>query len=132
MKDTRDWTALSDRFVATLKPFAPPLALRFRGPGESPLAARFGMRYPLRNEHGRRGRVLAGCVFWIQGATDTFVTLAADSANRSVGRCTHGFITLEEAAATDDVGAVLEATVELQRELASYASADANTVRVSR
>lgn len=107
--DTRDWTALNDRLVAALKPLAPPLAISFHGPGQTPPAARVEMSYPPPNEHGRTGQVPAGCVFWIHGATSTFATVAADHANCSVGSYTHGFITLEEAATKDDVGAVLEA-----------------------
>ena len=108
-EDTRDWSALSHRLVVALRPFAPPLAISFHGPGQTPPAARVEVGYPPPNEHGRTGQVPAGCVFWIQGATDTFATVAADHANCSVGSYTHGFITLEEAAAKDDVGAVLEA-----------------------
>ena len=108
-EDTQDWRALNDRLVAALKPFAPPLAISFHGPGQTPPAARVEASYPPPNEHGRTGQVPAGCVFWIQGATDTFATVGADHANCSVGSYTHGFITLEEAATKDDVGAVLEA-----------------------
>ena len=104
-----DWRALNDRLVAAIKPFAPPLAIAFHAPGETPPAPRVEPRYPAPNEHGRTGQVPAGCVFWMQGASDTFATVAADHANCSVGSFTHGFITLEEAAAKDDVGAVLEA-----------------------
>ena len=50
----------------------------------------------------------AGCVFWILGAHESFSTVASDHANCSVGSLTHGFLTLEEAAAKDDVGAVLD------------------------
>ena len=108
-EDTGDWSALSHRLVAALRPFAPPLAISFHSPGQTPPADRVEVRYPPPNEHGRTGQVPAGCVFWIHGATDTFATVAADHANCSVGSYTHGFITLEEAAAKDDVGAVLEA-----------------------
>lgn len=104
-----DCRALNDRLVSVLKPFASPIAISFHAPGETPPAARVEPRYPAPNEHGRTGQVPAGCVFWIQGAADTFATVAADHANCSVGSYTHGFITLEEAAAKDDVGAVLEA-----------------------
>ena len=109
MTDVRDWRALNDRLVTTLKPFAEPLAISFHGPGETPPASRGEVRYPAPNEHGRTGQVPAGCVFWIKGAGTTFATVAADHANCSVGSYTHGFITLEEAATKDDVGAVLEA-----------------------
>ena len=50
----------------------------------------------------------AGCVFWMQASIETFATTKADHANCSVGSYTHGFLTLEEATATDDVGAVLD------------------------
>ena len=102
--------SLNDRLVAALKPFAAPLAISFHAPGDAPTAPRVEPRYPEPNEHGRAGQIPAGCVFWIQGATDTFATVAADHANCSVGSYTHGFITLEDAATKDDVGAVLEAT----------------------
>ena len=116
-EDKRDWRDLNDRLVATLKPFAPPLAISFHGPGQTPPAARVEVPYPPPNEHGRTGQVPAGCVFWIQGATDTFATVAADHGNCSVGSYRHGFITLEEAA-------TLEATAGLDRAKARYASAD--------
>ena len=70
---------------------------------------------PAPNEHGRTGQVPAGCVFWIDGADRTFATVAADHGNCSVGSYTHGFLTLEEAAAKDDVGAVLEAAGSTRR-----------------
>ncbi|MCY4159785.1 MAG: hypothetical protein OXE92_10215 [Bacteroidetes bacterium] len=106
--NTQDWAGLSDRLVAALKPFVPPLAIIFYGHGQSSSAPRVEVNYPPPNDHGRTGQVPAGCVFWIQGATDTFATEAADHANCSVGSYTHGFIILEEAAGKDDVGAVLE------------------------
>ena len=106
---TPDWQALNDRLVAALKPFAAPVAISFHAPGAPVPAARVEPRYPEPNEHGRTGQVPAGCVFWIHGAEGTFATAAADHANCSVGSYTHGFLTLEEAATKDDVGAVLEA-----------------------
>ena len=106
---TFDCRALNDRLVSVLKPFASPVAISFHAPGEAPRAPRVEPRYPAPNEHGRTGQVPAGCVFWMHAATDTFATVAADHANCSVGSYTHGFLTLAEAAAKDDVGAVLEA-----------------------
>ena len=44
-EDTRDWRALNGRLVAALKPFAPPLAISFHGPGRTPPAARVEVRY---------------------------------------------------------------------------------------
>ena len=104
-----DWRSLNDRLVATLKPFAAPVAISFHAPGETPPAPRVEPSYPPPNEHGRTGHVPAGCVFWIHGAADTFATEAPDHANCSVGSYTHGFLSLEEAATKDDVEAVLEA-----------------------
>ena len=102
------WKTFSDRLVATLHPFAAPIAISFHSTNQTVPIARRNDAYPEPNEHGRTGQVPAGCVFWIRGATDTFATTAADHANCSVGSYTHGFLTLEEAAAKDDVGAVLE------------------------
>ncbi len=104
-----DWQALNDRLVATLKPFAAPVAISFHAPRDPLPAPRVEPRYPAPNEHGRTGQVPAGCVFWMHGAERTFATAAGDHANCSVGSYTHGFLTLEEAATKDDVGAVLEA-----------------------
>ena len=103
------WRALNERLVAVLKPYAAPVAISFFDPGEDPPADRVHAAYPEPNERGRTGQVPAGCVFWIRGACDTFATVASDHANCSVGSYTHGFTTLEEAAAKDDVEAVLAA-----------------------
>jgi len=113
MRNTRNdkkkpWQSTSDRLVAALHPQAPPVAISFHAPGTPIASTRRDVAFPEPNEHGRTGQVPAGCVFWIHGATDTFATNAADHANCSVGSYTHGFLTLEEAATKDDVGAVLE------------------------
>jgi uncharacterized protein (DUF169 family) len=103
-----DWRSLSLRLTAVLKPFAPPLAITFLPPGAAAPVARLDASYPEPNDKGRTGQVPAGCVFWMKGTTASFATVAADHANCSVGSFTHGFLTLEEAAAKDDVCAVLE------------------------
>ena len=103
------WRGLNDRLVTALKPHAAPVAISFHAPGEDPSAEGLDPEYPEPNERGRTGQVPAGCVFWIRGASDTFATVKADHANCSVGSYTHGFVTLEEAAAMDDVEAVLAA-----------------------
>lgn len=72
------------------------------------LAARLDEPTPKPNEAGRTGKVPAGCVFWIKAVEHTFSTLAEDHANCSVGSYTHGFLSFEEAARKDDIGAVLE------------------------
>ena len=100
---------LNDRLVSALKPYAAPVAISFHAPGEDPPAEGLEPDHPEPNERGRTGQVPAGCVFWIRGASDTFATAKADHANCSVGSYTHGFVTLEEAAAMDDVEAVLAA-----------------------
>ena len=102
------WRELSDRLTSALKPYASPVAITFLGDDQSAPVSRRDDAYPEPNEHGRTGQVPAGCVFWIHGARDTFATTAPDHANCSVGSLTHGFLTLEEAAAKDDVGAVLQ------------------------
>ncbi len=106
---TTPWRELNDRLVSALKPFAAPVAISFHAPGEEPAADGLDPEYPEANERGRTGQVPAGCVFWIRGAIDTFATVKADHGNCSVGSYTHGFVTLEEAAAMDDVEAVLAA-----------------------
>ncbi len=105
---SQDWPSLSDRLTTALKPLAPPLAISFLPKGSAAPVARRSDTYPEPNETGRTGQAPAGCVFWIKGATTSFATVAADHANCSVGSYTHGFLTLEEAAAKDDVCAVLE------------------------
>ena len=104
-----DWKSLNQRLVAALKPTGAPVAISFHAPGENPPADRVTPDYPEPNDRGRTGQVPAGCVFWIHGAEGTFATEAADHANCSVGSYTHGFLSLEEAAAKDDVEAVLAA-----------------------
>ena len=104
---SKKWQSFSDRLVAMLKPFAPPVAITFLAE-QQPAVPRRNDSYPKPNEHGRTGQVPAGCVFWIHGARESFATTASDHANCSVGSLTHGFLTLEEAVVKDDVGAVLE------------------------
>ncbi len=101
-----DWSTLSTRLVAAVKPSARPVAITFLD--EEPTIPRRDAPAAPPNEHGRTGQVPAGCVFWMLGSDDTFATTAADHANCSVGSLTHGFLSLEEAATKDDVSAVLE------------------------
>jgi uncharacterized protein (DUF169 family) len=101
-----DWSTLSTRLVAAVKPSARPVAITFLD--EEPTILRRDAPAAPPNEHGRTGQVPAGCVFWMLGSDDTFATTAADHANCSVGSLTHGFLSLEEAATKDDVSAVLE------------------------
>lgn len=103
------WEKLNGRLLAALKPFDNPVAITFLTEKKQSSPKRKENSYPVPNERGRTGQVPAGCVFWIHGAQETFLTTAADHANCSVGSFTHGFMTLEEAAGKDDVEAVLEA-----------------------
>jgi len=104
----QNWQLINDRLVALLKPYGAPVAISFLAEGEPAPVARLDDKYPKQNESGRTGQVPAGCVFWIRGEAASFATTASDHANCSVGSLTHGFLTLEEAARKDDVGAVLE------------------------
>lgn len=104
-----DWRTLSERLTVALKPTAPPVAITFHETADRLSASRLPATLAVANEHGRTGQVPAGCVFWIKAATQRFATVQEDHANCSVGSYTHGFLTLQEAAVKDDVGAVLEA-----------------------
>ncbi len=57
---------------------------------------------------GRRGRVAAGCVFWIHGAERSFSTVTEDHGNCSVGQVTHGLAGVEDVVGHGDVQALLE------------------------
>ncbi len=106
---TTPWGALSSRLTAALKLAAPPVAIRFHADAGEAAAERIERGQPPPNDRGRTGAVPAGCVFWMEATARTFATLPADHANCSVGSLTHGLLGLEEAAACDDVEAVLGA-----------------------
>ncbi len=109
MTNREAWAALSARLKAALKPFAEPIGIAFLPPGEASPAPDFDERPLAPSETGRTGAVAAGCVFWMKAPAGAFSTVAADHANCSVGSYTHGLLTLAEAAAKDDVTAVLGA-----------------------
>jgi len=104
-----DYQVISDRLVRSLKPSAAPVAISFHGREDRGLAPRLKLDSPEANEHGRTGQVPAGCVFWNEGQTRTFSTVASDHGNCSVGSYTHGFLSLEDALKKDDIKAVFEA-----------------------
>jgi uncharacterized protein (DUF169 family) len=104
---TQDWAGLASRLDATLHPSAPPVAITFSATAPPGVAA-FDDPMPPAAPDGRTGRVPAGCVFWMKAVDRTFSTVAADHANCSVGSLTHGFLSLDEAAGRDDVGALME------------------------
>jgi len=103
------WSDLAARLVAALKPIAAPIGIAFVRDGSESRTPPFEARMPAPNGFGRSGAVPAGCVFWMKATDRTFSTRTADHANCSVGSYTHGFLTLDEATARDDVAAVLEA-----------------------
>ena len=57
---------------------------------------------------GRRGRVPAGCVFWVRAAERSFTTAPEDHGNCSVGSYTHGLASLDDVAGNDDVATLLD------------------------
>lgn len=85
----------------------PPLGIRFLDEAPEDIPRVLGDLPPPAPD-GRTGKVPAGCVFWMQGARETFATLPEDHGNCSVGSFTHGLLALEDAAGRDDVRALLE------------------------
>ena len=102
-----NWTELASELRERLSLQNPPLAITFSNEppeGVSPYEAEM----PEPTSDGRTGKVAAGCVFWMKAADATFTTVAEDHANCSVGSVTHGFKTLEDVGANEDVAALLE------------------------
>lgn len=98
---------LAERLTAALHLTSAPLAITFRehAPDDVP---RYDAPMSEPTDDGRRGRVSAGCVFWVAGAERTFATLPEDHGNCSVGSLTHGLLDLEAAAGNDDVATLVE------------------------
>ena len=48
-----DWRSLNDRLVATLKPYAPPIAISFLAEGQAAPVARLDDDFPEPNASGR-------------------------------------------------------------------------------
>lgn len=109
MKGSAHWASLGTRLSAALRPFAEPIGIAFSSDDADVAAPAFDAPRPAANAAGRTGSVPAGCVFWIRALAGPISTRAGDHANCSVGSYTHGFLSLAEAAARDDVAAVLEA-----------------------
>jgi len=110
---------LAARLTRALDLRAAPIGIAFVGGHEASGAPKFSEPAAPPNRAGRTGSVPAGCVFWMKGQERAFATVAADHANCSVGSYTHGFLTLAEAATTDDVAAVLESGWVGQGDVAS-------------
>jgi uncharacterized protein (DUF169 family) len=101
-----DWAALAARLAGTLHLAVPPVAISFsdaRPAGVPEFAEPMSEPAP----DGRRGRVPAGCVFWVRAPQGTFSTVAEDHGNCSVGSVTHGFASLEDVAGNGDVAELL-------------------------
>ncbi|MHB8294821.1 MAG: DUF169 domain-containing protein [Acidimicrobiales bacterium] len=104
---TTDWASLAAALTNALHLEVPPVAITFAA--EPPARGIAGFAEPMSEPapDGRRGRVPAGCVFWVHAATSTFSTAPEDHGNCSVGSYTHGLESLEEAAGRDDVASLL-------------------------
>ncbi|MFZ0173324.1 MAG: DUF169 domain-containing protein [Acidimicrobiales bacterium] len=103
-----DWAALSARLTKALHLVVQPIFLAFES--ELPDGVRqFDGHMSEPSADGRRGKVSASCVFWMEAgrAEGAFATQAEDHGNCSVGRLTHGFASLEEVAGNDDIAALL-------------------------
>ncbi len=102
-----DYGVLAARLRELLKLERPPVAISFHAeaPAGVPL---FDAPMSEPTMDGRRGRVAAGCVFWVRAEQSTFATLPEDHGNCSVGSVTHGLLPLSEAATRADVGALVE------------------------
>jgi len=109
MADRDSRADLAARLTRALDLRAAPIGIAFLAASELPSTPAFDGPVAQPNRAGRTGTVPAGCVFWTKAQERAFSTVAADHANCSVGSYTHGFLTLAEAAQTDDVGAAIEA-----------------------
>jgi uncharacterized protein (DUF169 family) len=102
------WAELAERLSGALHLSVPPIFMSFaeRRPEG---VAHFDVPLSEPAPDGRRGRVPASCVFWVEavGKEEAFSTEAADHGNCSVGRFTHGFASLDEVAGNDDVAALV-------------------------
>lgn len=104
---TQDWRLLGEALASTLHLAVPPVAITFSSEAPTGVEA-FAKPMSEAASDGRKGRVPAGCVFWIEAAKSTFSTVPEDHGNCSVGRYTHGLATFGDIAGNDDVGTLLE------------------------
>lgn len=102
-----DWRALGAELQSALHLNAAPIGIAF---GAAPPAGLPAFDSPMSGPgaDGRRGRVPAGCVFWMHAADRAFTTLPEDHGNCSVGSLTHGLKTMGDVAGNDDVATLLE------------------------
>lgn len=130
MASETSWAALAARLGAALRPAAEPIGIAFLAEGAPCPAPDFAAPQAAPNPAGRTGSVPAGCVFWIEALAGPIATRAADHANCSVGSFTHGLLSLAEAAAKDDVAAVLEAGWVDEAAVASLPHVSARPARI--
>ncbi len=103
---TDGWGDLARRLTRALHLAVVPVAISFRAEvPDEPRVFDGPLSEPA--DDGRRGRVAAGCVFWIHGAQRTFTTVPEDHGNCSVGMVTHGLAELADVADHDDVATLL-------------------------
>ena len=107
MTDSAERRRLAEALSSALHLAVPPIAISFE---ESPPPGVPAFDEPMSEPaaDGRRGRVAAGCVFWVRAAEGAFATVPEDHGNCSVGRYTHGLASMEQVAGNDDVAALLE------------------------
>jgi len=101
------WDKLADRLFTALHLAAQPVAITFTTAKPSGIKP-FAKPMSEKSADGRQGRVPAGCVFWMHGDKDTFVTEKQDHGNCSVGSFTHGLINLTSDTSYDDITTLLE------------------------
>ncbi len=104
---TQDWRLLGEALASTLHLSVPPVAITFSSEAPAGVDA-FAKPMSEAASDGRKGRVPAGCVFWIEAAKSTFSTVPEDHGNCSVGRYTHGLASFADIAGNDDVSTLLE------------------------
>ena len=107
MSDPADRRRLAETLSKALHLAVPPIAISFEEQAP-PAVPAFDEPMSEPAADGRRGRVPAGCVFWVRAAERTFATAPEDHGNCSVGRFTHGLASMEDIAGNGDVAALLE------------------------
>ena len=102
-----DHRALAESLSSALHLAVAPIAISF---ADRPPAGVPAFDEPMSEPapDGRRGRVPAGCVFWVRAAERRFSTAPEDHGNCSVGSYTHGLASLQDVAGNGDVAALLE------------------------
>ncbi len=101
------WQDLAAVLESALHLAAPAIFISFADERPASLPEFDGPMYDAAAD-GRRGRVPAGCVFWMHATQRAFSTVAEDHGNCSVGSITHGFKRMEDVAGNSDVAELLE------------------------